>query len=235
MRKFMFAAAAALLASVPANAVIVSGTLSSGSVVVNGGSFQIVAAPATIATNQVNSINVLGVNEQQKVTLGAAQRVINANIASGTIIANNATAVNPVSTLISAGTVVNSHLVFLDPAGTSTRGATGSVTFNGRILGFILHDTGRLGANFTDTNALFGATGTTYGAMHSGLDGAPDAYTIGGSGNKTLTFTFNAGATSADFVRVITAVPEPRSWAMMLTGFGMVGFGMRRRRTAVAA
>ncbi len=235
MRKFMFAAAAALLASVPANAVIVSGTLSSGTVVTNGGSFQIVAAPTTIGTNLVNSANVLGVNERQKVTLGAAQRLINANLASGTVIANNAAAVNAVSTVISAGTVVNSHLIFLDPAGSSTRGATGSVTFNGRILGFILHDTGRNGVNFTSTNAIFGAPGTTYAAMHSGLDGAPDAYAITGSGNKTLNFTFNATATSADFVRVITAVPEPRSWAMMLAGFGMVGFGMRRRRAAVAA
>lgn len=235
MRNFMIAAAAALLASVPANAVIVSGTLTGGTIKTNGGSFTIVAAPGTIATNQVNSANILGVNERQKVTLGAAQRVINANIASGTIIANTAAAVNPVSTLINAGTVVNSHLIILDPAGNATRGATGSVTFNGRILGFILHETGRLGANFTSTNAIFGVPGTTYGSMHSGLDGAPDAYAITGSGNKTLTFAFNTAATSADFVRVITAVPEPRSWAMMLAGFGMVGFGMRRRRAAVAA
>jgi hypothetical protein len=234
MRKFMFAAAAALLASVPANAVIVSGTLTGGSIVTNGGSFQVTSL-ANIAVDQVNSTNILGINEAQKVTLGAAQRVINAAIASGTTIGSSAAAVAPFSTLIAAGTRVNSHLIILDPAGTETRGATGSVTFNGRILGFILHQTGRDGANFVSTNAIFGAPGTTYGIMHSGLDGAPDAYSIGGSGNKTLSFTMNSTAAVGDYVRVITGVPEPRSWAMMLAGFGMVGFGMRRRRTAVAA
>lgn len=31
----------------------------------------------------------------------------------------------------------------------------------------------------------------------------------------------------------ILAVPEPASWAMMLTGFGMVGFGLRSRKRQV--
>jgi hypothetical protein len=38
------------------------------------------------------------------------------------------------------------------------------------------------------------------------------------------------------FVVTNAAVPEPASWAMLLTGFGLVGFAARRRRmTAVAA
>ncbi|MFZ4689995.1 MAG: PEPxxWA-CTERM sorting domain-containing protein [Polymorphobacter sp.] len=32
-----------------------------------------------------------------------------------------------------------------------------------------------------------------------------------------------------------TAVPEPSTWAMLLAGFGLVGFAARRRQTAVAA
>lgn len=32
-----------------------------------------------------------------------------------------------------------------------------------------------------------------------------------------------------------TAVPEPASWALMIAGFGMVGFAMRRRTAIVAA
>ncbi|OYQ31288.1 hypothetical protein CHU93_04395 [Sandarakinorhabdus cyanobacteriorum] len=234
MRKFLVAATAALLAAVPANAVIVSGVLTGGNIVTNGGSFQVTNL-AHIQANQVNSTNVLGINERQKVTLGAAQRVINKDLASGTTIANTLAAIAPLSTLIAAGTTVNSHLIILDPAGIQSRNATGSVTFNGRILGIILHDTGRAGANFVSTNGIFGAQGTTYGTLHSGLDGAPDAYSIGGAGNKTLTFTVSSTALVGDYVRVITAVPEPRSWAMILTGFGMVGFGLRRRRTAVAA
>ncbi len=37
------------------------------------------------------------------------------------------------------------------------------------------------------------------------------------------------------FVFEDTVVPEPATWAMMITGFGLVGFAARRRRTAVAA
>ncbi|MBX9665318.1 MAG: FxDxF family PEP-CTERM protein [Novosphingobium sp.] len=28
----------------------------------------------------------------------------------------------------------------------------------------------------------------------------------------------------------VSAVPEPATWAMMLAGFGMIGFGLRSRR-----
>ena len=33
-----------------------------------------------------------------------------------------------------------------------------------------------------------------------------------------------------DGVQQVTAVPEPATWALMMLGFGAVGFGMRRRR-----
>jgi hypothetical protein len=32
------------------------------------------------------------------------------------------------------------------------------------------------------------------------------------------------------FQNVTTAVPEPATWAMMLMGFGAIGFGLRRRK-----
>jgi hypothetical protein len=34
---------------------------------------------------------------------------------------------------------------------------------------------------------------------------------------------------------VLTAIPEPASWALMLAGFGMIGGAMRRRQIALAA
>jgi hypothetical protein len=43
---------------------------------------------------------------------------------------------------------------------------------------------------------------------------------------------FNASFT---FASVSGAVPEPESWAMLITGFGIVGTAMRRRRITVAA
>lgn len=50
--------------------------------------------------------------------------------------------------------------------------------------------------------------------------------------------TFRAlstGSFSSDPAPIITAVPEPATWGLMVLGFGMVGFAARRRSTPVAA
>lgn len=54
---------------------------------------------------------------------------------------------------------------------------------------------------------------------------------------KSVTMTFTNGATVQDVRQFrisaapkTPAVPEPATWAMMLLGFGAIGFGMRRRR-----
>ena len=44
----------------------------------------------------------------------------------------------------------------------------------------------------------------------------------------------NAGIV-LDNISVSTAVPEPASWALMVAGFGLVGFAYRRRSTVVVA
>lgn len=55
------------------------------------------------------------------------------------------------------------------------------------------------------------------------------AFAVGGfsgsSGNFNVSLAGNTG--------VAAAVPEPGTWAMMLIGFGAIGFGMRRRRPAM--
>jgi hypothetical protein len=44
-----------------------------------------------------------------------------------------------------------------------------------------------------------------------------------------------AGVSALQNVRVSSAVPEPTTWAMMLVGFGAVGYSMRRRRMTYGA
>jgi hypothetical protein len=64
---------------------------------------------------------------------------------------------------------------------------------------------------------------------------------VGSDASQTitrLTFSGTPGATDIRQVRVGTgvemgAVPEPSTWAMMLFGFGAVGFAMRRRKDAL--
>ena len=61
---------------------------------------------------------------------------------------------------------------------------------------------------------------------------------------ETAMFTFGLTArrdtadTNPFFLRqaeFLDAVPEPATWAMLITGFGMVGFSMRRRRLTMAS
>jgi hypothetical protein len=49
--------------------------------------------------------------------------------------------------------------------------------------------------------------------------------TTGAFGNRTFLFDSNGN--------LITGVPEPATWAMMLLGFGFVGFALRRQRKAL--
>jgi hypothetical protein len=66
---------------------------------------------------------------------------------------------------------------------------------------------------------------------------APFTFTATG-GTGSLVFAGITGAgdlnTAIDVVSV-SAVPEPATWAMMMLGFGMVGYGLRSRRKAIVA
>lgn len=58
---------------------------------------------------------------------------------------------------------------------------------------------------------------------NGGLAGDPDK----------LYFAAGIGDEEHGLFGRFTAVPEPAEWAMLLTGFGMVGVAMRRRKTLV--
>ncbi len=56
--------------------------------------------------------------------------------------------------------------------------------------------------------------------------------TFSAAGNEQLTgLRFGSSTNSLEFdnVRFSAAVPEPATWAMMILGFGVVGYAMRRR------
>ncbi|WP_310476325.1 PEPxxWA-CTERM sorting domain-containing protein [Sandarakinorhabdus sp.] len=59
---------------------------------------------------------------------------------------------------------------------------------------------------------------------------------VGGyeSDNHTVGRWNRISGTPIDITGTVAGVPEPSSWAMLIAGFGLVGAGMRRRRTAIA-
>jgi hypothetical protein len=67
--------------------------------------------------------------------------------------------------------------------------------------------------------------GTTVG---TGLDATPTSLTL--SFNSTGGSAYSASATLAVPPSPIGDVPEPASWAMMVGGFGLMGFGLRSQR-----
>lgn len=82
------------------------------------------------------------------------------------------------------------------------------------------------------------AGGTTYvvnptadNSLSSFMSGS---FTFAGTGALTSLDVFSGGVDNVDAIidniTVSQAVPEPTTWALLLLGFGGVGFSMRRRR-----
>jgi hypothetical protein len=114
----------------------------------------------------------------------------------------------------------------------------------------------RLNGSFVDLG--YGSTATIAGTVRGGLSGAATglSYAAGTNGG---TATFGLAPTSY-FTRylfttrvggdvsflgtlgqgyridsLVAGIPEPQTWALLVTGFGLVGFSMRRRKKVVAA
>jgi hypothetical protein len=221
MIKKLFIAAAALagVAAAPAGAVIVSGTLTGGNYQALGGSFIVTTAALTpnIGVDAINLRNVYAINERGGVALTATtNRWTVAPLSAGVPLV-----------ALAVGTKVLSQFIFIDPPTIPNPGsASGTVTFGTKILGYRWKQ-----ADLVGTNALLGAPGVTYGRM-APLETTNDFINFSGS---VLTYSFTSTAITADMIRVITAVPEPAAWAMLIGGFAMVGAAARRRKVVVAA
>jgi hypothetical protein len=213
------AALAMVVVAAPASAVITVGTLTGGNYFDLGGAFVVTNAASTpvVGVDVINQTNVYGVNERQGVALTSDIRFwyTDALTANGPLVD------------IGIGRKVGSHLIFIDPAQVPDPAiASGTVTFSGKILGYRWSR-----AELDATTGALGASGITYGDLMQ-LETANDEITFSGN---TLTYSFVSRADSGDFLRVITAVPEPASWAMLVGGFAMVGLAARRRKRTIAA
>jgi hypothetical protein len=97
------------------------------------------------------------------------------------------------------------------------------------------------GFTYGGAGIIFGSTGTYVETIGPGRPYVNYVLSLTPStpGNMQIRF----GTTSADNIGPIldnvlvtqAGVPEPATWAMLIAGFGFVGFAARRRRTAVTA
>lgn len=112
---------------------------------------------------------------------------------------------------------VSVDFAFLNPLDAAGALVTGSTT------GFIIP--------FTGCGIVFGGCGAV------DWSNTPTIFSFGNGGSFSLLLQDAAFGTPGSanvrgtFTYVTAAVPEPSTWAMMLLGFGAVGFAMRRRRT----
>ena len=221
MKMLLSAACAtfALSLALPASAAIIVGDASgpgtSGFTKIANPTGLVSVGNRTSQNNNLNQSRVYGFDEKQNVQLPANLTV---NLGGATSLLNNGT--------INAGSRVASHFLFFDPRFVGIAG--GSVTFSHRILGVL-----RTSGSQTATDALFGASGVTYVPQSArGLELFDVALWTSGN-NKTLNYAWTA-SNPGDHLRVLTAVPEPATWAMMILGFGLIGGALRQAKTRPA-
>ena len=134
---------------------------------------------------------------------------------------------------IAAGTLVNSHMIYLDQGEDmvphSDEHLNVTWTFDGIVLGVMSDWPGVLEAA---SSSFLGAAGTIYPAAFNGrglettaYHPQPDGYVINGNELTVSMWVIEPG----DWLRVVTKpVPEPSTF--LLLGSGLIGLGYMRRR-----
>lgn len=191
-----------------------------GSIVSTGGSAELVAAPADARLNALTSSTAVRVwNEQQFVTLTAGLTV-NASLPG--LYNGPADLANSV---VPAGTVISSHYVHFDSPANTSASASGSIRFDGDIIGVIcIGDTAS--DHFLDDSDFLSA-GTLYGdgIDARGMELSNNEFFRISSDRRGIEFSMRI-SNPGDFIRVVT-VPAPSVAA--LGGLG-IAFASRRRR-----
>ena len=208
----------------PASATIVSGAVTGGASLTQGGTFIKLSVPFTdsnpvntVGSNTFQTPNLYGFDEGQNIDITVD---LNVNILADGLGGGGGAGIVPM------GSTVASHYIFFDPQ-SRTRQA-GTVTFDSNIFGII---TSR--ANLAASDILIN-TGVNYlNPGNRGLEGG-DSVTI--TGLNTISVDWLASS-PGDYIRVLTdfspgaVVPVPA--AIWLFGSGLISLiGIARRKKA---
>ena len=142
------------------------------------------------------------------------------------------------STPLFGGPVTGSGIFTTSDTAMTVAGRTAFAitSITGMVNGFAIDaPTGSYGNYFTTGPSFLDGSGTVF----SNSDGRRIDFFFQDTAGQYRVNTFSPGSSSfvsASSSPVAAAVPEASTWAMMLTGFGVVGGAMRRRsRNAVRA
>ncbi|MEO0531241.1 MAG: PEP-CTERM sorting domain-containing protein [Planctomycetota bacterium] len=190
------AALVAMAASV-ASADVVGGLVTGGS---SGGSFQLIAPPAAIGPDSLESPDLFAFDEEQDVVLTQPLPIGLGRVAG-------------------VGSVLSSHYVAFDPAEPSTLEA--AVDFDAAIVGLIRGD------GLDGTTALFGIDSTTYTTAPAlGVDMTDEVLIAPGMPNRLI---LRYGANSpGDHLRVLTGTIVPEPTTVLLVSIAAIGLCTRR-------
>ena len=177
-------------------------------------------------------------NKLVHATVGAIA-LATASIANAAIIVNGSTGVDS-PTILTTNAATQSTITFGQDL--TTDGAfNGSLDFSNDLSGLysVIVSSSTPGA-VLDSLSLAGILGTSGSFSTTGTTNSLSLLVpFTGAGDYRLSFggtaPVNGAAVTGNLTFRVQAVPEPATWAMMLLGFGAVGFVIRRRGRPVLA
>jgi hypothetical protein len=195
--------------------VLVAAPASAATVIACGGSNCVTTDENVLLTNATNQTSVTGITNQTgtEVVFTSSGNTLNANNGQSSLSAFDGL-LESITVMLAGGATFQTAEFNLFPLTGNNQNEAGSVVFefaSGASESFALSGNG---------NNWFGITAGTNEQL---------------TGFTVLTGPEGRGVDSLRQLRfggIGGAVPEPATWAMMLFGFGGIGFAMRRRKSA---